>query len=318
MSELSMGSNMNDLVDSDSLHLNTRPVRKRGKFSVHGDSDDSTKVRLVPVSNSEILRLEVENLRAQLAHLTNQRWTVAKALKANDDLSSRLSIAELGLQVKDVLISDLVRRLHTMKLKNTLHRLGVEKSNDRQRYRDVEDDNLDYDSMYEKLYKDYGHVKHDLAKTQQNLLLATNKAQNEATEVIDSSCASLEQPESDKENTRLLKFKPQVSPFEIETSLMDTNFANTNLANENRDQITGLLEFIVALSSRALFAENVKDWIAKLESLKDFKTNIFAQTKIRANHSVVSELMELEEYRKNNEMLHNSQTVQEAHFNELQ
>lgn len=56
----------------------------------------------------------------------------------------------------------------------------------------------------------------------------------------------------------------------------------------------------------------------KLESLKDFKTNIFAQTKIRANHSVVSELMELEEYRKNNEMLHNSQTVQEAHFNELQ
>lgn len=58
--------------------------------------------------------------------------------------------------------------------------------------------------------QDYGHVKHDLAKTQQNLLLATNKAQNEATEVIDSSCASLEQPESDKENTRLLKFKPQV------------------------------------------------------------------------------------------------------------
>lgn len=61
----------------------------------------------------------------------------------------------------------------------------------------------------------------------------------------------------------------------------------------------------------------------KLESLKDFETNIFAQTKIRANHSVVSELMELEEYRKNNEMLLNSQTiqdqtVQEAHFNELQ
>lgn len=71
-------------------------------------------MRLVPVSDSEILRLEVETLRAQLAHLTNQRWTVAKALKANDDLSSRLSIAELGLQVKDVLISDLVRRLHTM------------------------------------------------------------------------------------------------------------------------------------------------------------------------------------------------------------
>ncbi|KAJ3751714.1 hypothetical protein EV360DRAFT_75982, partial [Lentinula raphanica] len=81
---------------------------------------------------------------------------------------------------------------------------------------------------------------------------------------------------------------------EVETTLEITAYGTIT----GRTQNTQIRNLLIGLSSRLLFDKDDQSWIQNLESLKRVEEEIFEQEQITPACSVVSELLELEEYRR--------------------
>ncbi|KAJ3831953.1 hypothetical protein F5878DRAFT_667017 [Lentinula raphanica] len=325
--------------DTNGIRISSEEAtRKRQDENKEFDINDrdNLKVRLLYVNDSDMLRMEMNRLRTELdglrKELENEHHSVARALQANNHLAARL----VGTQAaQDVLISELKKQTQTepkkqtqtvedilatdqviTNIEETLKRLARRKSRETtQRERDLQDDNSfliymanELNCNLQSLYDSY----EELQQERERISLEGSPHMKEGTDEVDSSSNGGPEKKGVEYMTCLSIGGKQVDvpdcgdpgrlemgTGEVETTLEITAYGTIT----GRTQNTQIRNLLIGLSSRLLFDKDDQSWIQNLESLKRVEEEIFEQEQITPACSVVSELLELEEYRRWNNNL---------------
>ncbi|KAH7881540.1 uncharacterized protein C8R40DRAFT_1065193 [Lentinula edodes] len=262
------------------------------------------KIRLVHISGTDELRQEVITLRAQLANYASQQCTVAKALAVNNDLSSRLIIAEAEIDIKNALVLDLQKQSCTMpgsfdstaearysamdgairRITEALNRSGASKT---EHFYDVEEQNSflscwsnelqielqDLTHRYDELLKVHQEVQTELVYMRENATIASDDhvVKQDPDILIEDSLPNLQ-------NTQC----PDNSQASVQ------NDVSKEIIDEYRKYIVKLQMSLRSLTERSESPVDVQSWLLRLVSMKDIELkgltdiNLYSESSLNA------------------------------------
>ncbi|KAJ3871273.1 hypothetical protein F5051DRAFT_446411 [Lentinula edodes] len=289
-------------------------LRKRTDSRLEDDilEPGRPKIRLVYTADTDELRREVIFLRAQLVHSASQQGTIAQALAVNNDLSSKLSIADAEITIKDAFILDLQKRLCTMPgsfdsdvengpsaVDNALRRLteAFNRSGASKNIRDIEEQNTflscwsnELQVELQNLDKRYG----ELLKVHQEVQTELACVREESTGTLVENIVKQDPEHLSEGNCFRLLDAPPCSESQPQENSVQGDLHN-EIVDEYRKYILKLQASIRTLTERSELSVDIQSWLLRLVSSKDVEIEVPAKMNPEVENSISPSSLEPED-----------------------